>query len=126
MTLGTDFAGWSDVDPSLGYQSDSRALADAILRRLTTPRGGLPDFPGYGFDVSSLIGRALEPNSISQRVLEQVRAEEEVLDAALDIETSADGTGIILSLRVVSSDGPFTLTVPIEDLDASAIIPGDE
>ena len=123
MTLGTDFAGGLDLDPALSTQSDRRALADAIVRRLTTPRGGLPDHPQYGFDVSSLIGRTLERNRIAQRVLAQVRAEEEVQEAALNLTQSPDGTIITLELRVVDGAGPFPLAVSVSDLEVSAIIP---
>lgn len=121
--LGTDFAGGADLDPSLSLQSGERALGDAILRRLTTPRGGLPDYPEYGFDVSSLIGRTLTPNAIAQRVLEQVRAEEEVEDASLDISTSDDGTAVTLKIKVLSAEGPFELTLAIDEVGEVAIIP---
>jgi hypothetical protein len=32
-----------------------KALGDAIYRRMTTPRGSLPEDPGYGIDVRSFI-----------------------------------------------------------------------
>lgn len=126
MTLGSDFAGGTELDAALSLQSGQRALGDAIIRRLTTPRGGIPDFPAYGFDVGSLIGRTLTPNAIAQLVLEQVRAEEEVEEAALDVEQSDDGSTITLSIRVVAADGPFDLTLSIDDLGVTAIIPGEE
>ncbi len=121
--LGTDFAGGNDLDPSMSLQSGRRALGDAIVRRLTTPRGGLPDSPQYGFDVTSLIGRNIEPNLVAQRVLEQVRAEEEVEEAALDIEQSDDGSTLTLRIKVEDGEGAFELTVPVDELDATAIIP---
>ena len=123
MTLGSDFAGGADLDPALSEQTGRRALGDAIVRRLTTPRGGYPDFPSYGFDVATVIGRSLEPNVIAQRVLEQVRAEEEVEQAAMDVTVSADGTTVQLDIRVVDGAGPFELTISVDDLGVTAIIP---
>lgn len=122
--LGTDFAGSDDLDPALTMQTDRRALADAIIRRLTTARGGLPDYPQYGFDVSSLIGSVVTPNAVAQRVLEQVRAEEEVEEASCDVTQSTDGTTLTITIKVVSSVGPFDLTIDVNDLEFSAIIPG--
>lgn len=121
--LGTDFAGGTDLDPAMREQSGERALADAIVRRLTTPRGGLPDFPQYGFDVTTLIGRSLPSNQIAQLVLEQVRLEEEVLEASLDLVTSDDGSTITMNLKIESGDGPFDLTVSVSALEVTAIIP---
>jgi hypothetical protein len=124
--LGSDFGGGADLSASLSEQYGRLALADAIVRRLTTERGGLPDYPQYGFDVSSLIGTIIEPSSVAQRVLAQVRAEEEVSRASLDIETSADNSTINLKLQIVSGDGPFPLTISVSDLGVTAIIPGAE
>lgn len=126
MTLASDFGGGADLDPSLAERTGRRALGEQILRRLTTPRGGLPDYPQYGFDVASLIGRAIEPNAVAQRVLEQVRAEQEVEDASLDLETSASGDTITLNIKVVDGDGPFDLTISVDDLDVTAIIPNGD
>lgn len=122
--LGSDFGGGADLSASLAEQRGRPALADAIMRRLTTERGGLPDYPDYGFDISSLIGTIIEPSSVAQRVLAQVRAEQEVDRASLDIETSSDNTEITLKLKIVSGQGPWPLTIQVSDLGVTAIIPG--
>ena len=126
--LGTDFGGVNDLDAAWGSVDGRRALAESIARRLITPRGALPDFPDYGFDLVSCIGSAMTDSRIRQRVSEQVFLEEEIQNAsvsivrtnpygntALDITVSIDATGV----------PPFDLTLNVSALGVEAIIPKD-
>lgn len=107
--LGSDFAGVLDVTPTLAVATGPRALADAILRRLTTPRGGHFEDPLYGYDLRAQIGAATPVSVIQQRVLEQVLAEEEVADARVSV-TRSNGT-LRVVIDVIVASGPFRLTV---------------
>ena len=72
MTLGTDFSGGYDLDPTLSEASGNRALGDSIVRRLSTEAGALEDYPEYGEDLTQYIGRlAVEPSVIEAAVLAQ-------------------------------------------------------
>lgn len=94
----------------------------AIARRLSTPLGGLADWPGYGFDLRSVIGTSISDELIRQRVREQVLAEEEVEQAVVKVASRDDGL-MQIQIAIEDADGPFDLTVNISDLEVTAIIP---
>lgn len=120
--LGSDIAGVFDVDATLSLVTGRPALAQAILRRLTTTRGGLLGAPTYGYDLLALIGSTVPASVVEQRVLEQVLAEEEVEDARCTA-TFAGGT-LLVEIFVEDADGPFTLTLSATELKASAFLDG--
>lgn len=121
---GSDFSGVDDLDPAMREVSGRLALAQAYARRLNTPRGALPDWPEYGFDLVGAIGTAMTDDQIKQKLQEQAMLEEEVEDISTSIERTPEG-GAIVSVRLFDGDGPFEFTVNISDLDIKAIIPGD-
>jgi phage baseplate assembly protein W len=120
--LGSDIAGVFDVDATLSVATGRRALAQAILRRLTTPRGGLIDSPAYGYDVTALIGSAVPPSIVEQRVLEQVVAEQEVKDARCTVTFTRDT--LTVDIQVEEGDGPFSLTLTASELTIQAFLDG--
>jgi hypothetical protein len=120
--LGSDLAGVTSLDYALTTATGRLALAQAILRRLTTPLGGLVGTPTYGYDVLALIGSTVPEQVIEESVLEQVLFEEEVEDAscaAARIDSSLN-----LQINVIDSDGPFELTLTAEELTAAAFVDG--
>jgi hypothetical protein len=117
MTLGTDISMGVDLDPGMSEVGGRRALADAIVRRLSTPTGGLPEFPAYGLDLTSYIGRAYSPEQLEADVLDQVFQEEEVEDASVQLEY-INGT-ISIVIAIDDALGPFDLTISIDEVDVS-------
>lgn len=122
--LGTDIAGSTSLDYALSVVDGNTALAHRILRRLTTPRGGLFYAPDYGYNVADLIGSTVPPGVVEQRVVEQMLAEEEVEDA--DCEAVFATGELTLTMRVVVADGPFALVLTADDLTISALVDGVE
>lgn len=122
--LGSDIAGVTDLDAALSTVSGRVALAQRILRRLTTPRGGLVGSATYGYDLTALVGSTVPASVVEQRVLEQALLEEEVEDAQAET-ISVDSTGeMTVELRVVDADGPFELVLTASELTVSALIDG--
>jgi hypothetical protein len=120
MTLGSDISGVDDIDFALTLVDGRLALAQAILRRLTTPRGGLIGSPSYGYDLLRTIGAPVPASIVLQRVTEQVLAEEEVLDASVAVALS---NGVLqVNIDVEDDEGPFSLTVTGDGLTAAAMI----
>lgn len=109
MALASDIAGVLDVDWALSTVDGFVALAQQILRRLTTQLGSLEDDPTYGFDIRELIGSTLAQSVIEQRITEQVYAEEEVLRMALRVTQSGDSILIELGVQAISGTGLLTL-----------------
>lgn len=56
---GVDLSCVSDLTDSLAEVNAFAPLgiAEALIRRLTCPRGGLPDDPDYGYDLVALLNR---------------------------------------------------------------------
>lgn len=100
-------------------------IGQRIIRRLTTPRGGLAaigDDPGFGWDVRQLINAQLSPSSIvsyQAQIAAECMKDEEINAAAVTI--SGTGGNISVSIQLTSSAGPFTLTLPVQNLTAAQI-----
>ncbi len=120
MALGSDFSGVSDLDWALSTATGRTALAQAILRRLRTRPGELVTDTTYGFCVRDQIGTNPNITAVSQGVLDQVVAEEEVQDADVDV-TYSNGT-LTVKVYVVDSEGPFDLTLIATELTTEALI----
>lgn len=120
--LGSDIAGVFDLDTALSVVTGRTALAQQILRRLTTPRGGLPGTPTYGYDLESLIGANIIASVVEQRVEEQVLDEEEVRDASADVVFDARSSQLTVTINAVDSQGPFELVLSANELTFSAFI----
>ena len=120
MALGSDFSGVSDLDWALSTATGRTALAQAILRRLRTRPGELVTDTTYGFCVRDQIGTNPNITAVSQGVLDQVVAEEEVQDADVDV-TYSNGT-LTVKVYVVDSEGPFDLTLTATELTTEALI----
>ena len=58
VDYGTDLDCLDDIAENGGEVDGVMCLAQACVRRLITPRGGLIDDPNYGFDVRSIIDQA--------------------------------------------------------------------
>lgn len=126
--LGSDIAGVTSIDYALTTVSGRQALAEAILRRLFTPRGGLWYAPSYGYSIVGLIGSSVPPSIVEQQVLEQVLAEEEVEDASCTVTyTDANGgRSLAIAINVVDADGPFDLVLTASELTYQALLDGTE
>ena len=121
---GTDLSGITSLDWTLSTVGGLRALAHAILRRLTTPRGGLFYAPTYGYNVAELIGSTVPASVVEQHVLEQVLAEEEVEDARCTVALT--GTTLRIEIHVVAADGPFDLVLTQDELTLEAFFNGEQ
>ena len=119
--LGSDFSGVSDLDWALSTATGRTALAQAILRRLRTRPGELVTDTTYGFCVRDQIGTTPNVVAVSQGVLDQVVAEEEVQDADVDTTYSNNNT-LHVKIYVVDSAGPFELTLTATELTTEALI----
>ena len=100
-------------------------VAQRIIRRLTTPRGSLAsvgDDPNFGWDIRQLINAKLSPSSISQyqALIQGECLKDEQVSAATVTISGTDGN-ISVSVSLTSAVGPFSLTLPVQDLTAAQI-----
>lgn len=101
-----------DIDPFFSLVDGYTALAQALARRITTPRGGLIDDPEYGHDVREFLNEVSpSPSAVAIAVRNEWLRDERVLDARVQA-TFEDETLSIVG-RIETGDGPFTLTLAI-------------
>lgn len=98
-------------------------IGQRLARRLTTPRGGLAAFGGpadFGWDVRQYI---LAKMTTATRTTAQAQIEnectkdEQVLSAEVDV--SVVGGVVKITVKGISSAGPFTLTGNVQQFTAA-------
>lgn len=113
--FGVDLAGVLDVGSTLVVTSGRRALAEAIVRRLTTPRGSLFYDFDYGFDLRQFLSApAPQPGFLEMQVRTEVEKEERV--ESVEVETSFNSETLTVRLTVTDGGGPFKLTIAVSAL----------
>lgn len=122
-TYGLDVSASPDLDPMLRLQGGPRVLAEAIVRRLSTPRGGLWYAPDYGFDVRELLGEGFTPAALfrAQSSIEaEVEKDARVQSARVTLTTPAPDK-LRISIRIVAADAPFDLVVGVDALNVELL-----
>lgn len=123
-----DVAG--DIDPTFRSLTSQQAgdlvsrkiLANAIVRTLDTPPGSSPDAPGRGYDLQSLLLRALtrdELDSEGALMEAQIALDERVQSVSVSVEQDRTASGVraIITVDVVPDLlGPFKFTVRASEL----------
>ncbi len=119
LGYGSDVRCSSDLDERAeevgGFST--LALAEALVRRLDTPRGSLPDDPDYGLDVKGYCNRATtaaELLALAGQIRTELQKDDRVDLAAVMVAPSASGGTLAIQIRIVPVDprlGPFALTL---------------
>lgn len=123
---GNDVSTFPDLDPTFTLLDSRRIVAEAVARRLTTPRGSLVDNPLYGFDVRTLLHASASPAqraSWEQQIEAQAIADERVQAAQVSLVKQDRGWRV--GVRLVTADGPFRLVVSVNDVRAALLLDED-
>lgn len=97
-------------------------LAQALVRRLTTPRGRLIDDANYGFDLRSYLDDDLGVGDLA-RVRAGIDAEclkDERVSAASSTVQMAGGV-MIIAIVITDGDGPFNLVLSVSQVTTSIL-----
>lgn len=95
------------------------ALAEAIVRRLTCPRGAIPDSPDYGLDLRGYCNRGsstAELRALAGRVRSEVLKDDRVDQLTVTVRPSVDASELTVELVVTPVDrrlGGFSLTLAV-------------
>lgn len=120
--FGSAWSCVSDMTIPAIVVSGNRVVAEAIARRLQTPRGGLLDDPTYGFDVTDFVNDDLTAGDFA-RLNAGIQAEclkdQRVLTT--DVSTSLVVGVLIVTIVVGTAAGPFTLVLAISDVTATLL-----
>lgn len=121
--FGLDLAASFDLDPGMQEAKTPRQiLAQAIVRRLITPRGFVIDDPLYGYDVRSFLS---DDRSQKQLRLMKSQVEQELLKDERILQAIATVTFFQTTLNIViqitDADGPFPLILNVDAVTVTAI-----
>lgn len=122
---GTDISCESDLDPLMTEidGGTTLALAQAIVRRLDTPRGSLPDDGNYGIDVRGFLNRGTSAADVRQmagEIRNEVLKDDRVDTLTVTVRPNSVGSEITIELAVQPVDaaiGGFALTLAASDAD---------
>jgi phage baseplate assembly protein W len=99
-------------------------VAQAIFRRLTTPKGSLyggEDEANYGLDLVGILGSAATPNqaaAVPGQVEAEVLKDERVDSCTVTVTSITNGPVVAwtVTIAAVTGDGPFTLVLGVSDV----------
>lgn len=121
--LGVDIDVLTDLPPGFTLATGVKNLANALLRRLSTPERFLADAfgddPDYGWDCRRLLNRALSDEAIRGELAQaerQATQDDRVQTATARYEISGalPEQTVTLELDVTTAEGPFRLVVAID------------
>lgn len=122
--LGTDIYCVDDIDPSFAVVDGARALAQAIARRLATPRGGLFYDTEYGFDLTAFLNADIDDRAafqIAVGVENEALKDERVRECRATVAYDAQTEVMRVVLAGVSSSGPFQLILGVSDVSVEVL-----
>lgn len=120
LGYGVDLSCSSDIT-ELADEVDAfsvTGIIQATVRRLTTPRGSLPDDPDYGLDVRGYLNRGTSTTdllSMAGEIRNEVTKDDRVARASITV-ASPSLDRLSISVLVTPADpalGPFTLTLAV-------------
>jgi phage baseplate assembly protein W len=115
VDFGTDLSCTDDLDPAMAEVSGITLLAQAIYRRLTTPRGALWEDPDYGFDVRELLSSTMTPAQIASipgQVRTEVQKDERIQSADVRVMRTT-ALELEIGITCVTELGPFSLVLSV-------------
>lgn len=114
--FGSDISCIADIDASFAVVTGPTALAQAIARRLTTPRGALPYAPDYGTDVRLWLNDSFttaQAGALQAAIEQEVEQDERVLSASAFASYDSTAQALAVSLQLDTAEGPFGLVLSI-------------
>lgn len=119
---GLDLSCVDDLTPGMVEVTGRIVLAQAIARRLMTPRGYLCDDPTYGYDVTQRVNDDMSARDLAMlyaNVRNECLKDERVMDAAV---TGTLSSGVLLlTITLTDGDGPFALVLGVTNVDVTIL-----
>jgi len=117
IDFGVDLICATDLDPGFRELAadDPRLVAEACLRRLQTPRGGLIDDPDYGYDVREILRTPMTRDQLAAvpaRIRAELAKDDRILSLDVDVQQLST-EAVRLVIHAETDVGPFDLTGPI-------------
>jgi hypothetical protein len=127
--FGTDIGALDDIDANLTTVDDRTAFVQALVRRITTPRGALWYAQDYGYDVTAAINTATDPAVIEANAEAELLRDERVDDAEVSLtvteptgDTTTGGKTWSLDLRITAGDEPYAFTLAVDAVTGALLL----
>lgn len=110
-----------DIDPDMVERrgDDPLVLAEAMVRRLDTPRGALPDDRNYGYDVRGHLNRGTtrtEVRAMNAGVHGELIKDDRLRAVRVEVAPAPDGSEIAIAIQATPADpalAPFELVLAV-------------
>jgi hypothetical protein len=112
LDFGVDLSCVSDLQPHMGVVSGRRLVAEAIARRLQTPKGALLDDPNYGYDLVGQLDNDVQQGDlgrISSAVTTECLKDQRVFSASTTVSFALEE--LLVTISLVTNLGPFSLVL---------------
>ena len=116
---GSDVSCDTDVDPNVLELpgTSTLVLGQAIMRRLDTPRGSLPDDPDYGISLRSMLSTgttAADVRRMAGQIHNEIRKDDRIDTLRVTVVPTPTGDELDITLVVTPVDaGPFTMVLTV-------------
>ncbi len=121
---GSDIHCIDDIDPSFSVVTGRLAVAQALARRLGTPRGGLFYDPEYGFDLRQFANAGFN-QALSFQISAGIEAEcvkdERVRSASASVTYDAQTERLTTAVDGISDAGPFRLVLSVSSVTVEVL-----
>lgn len=118
-TYGSDFKGIEDIDALWSFETDeTKALQQALARRLICPPGALFYSPTYGFDIRAFISDVVDPDTAARDIDAEVRKDERVANSSTVVTSLGNGV-VTIAVTVTPANpalSPFSFTLSVNDV----------
>ena len=121
--FGSDISCVTDISPDGRVVTGNRVVAEAIARRLSTPRGRLIDDPNYGFDLGGYIHddmSSADLASLQNGAGAECLKDERVI--AADVLATLSAIGLLtVTVSLTTGLGPFRLVLSVSATSFSVL-----
>jgi phage baseplate assembly protein W len=122
--FGRDLATvWTETGPDLdsGFTEATgiNVLAQSLVRRLSTPHGSVVGCPNDCTDLRTLLGAGItnsDAQAVQSAAQTEVQRDARVLQSAVTAQYNTATKAIVLSIRIVTAAGPFTMTLAVSSV----------
>lgn len=124
MPYGSDISAVSDINPSMVLRSGPQVLADAIGRRLITPRGGLFYDPDYGLDVRAWLNESITESSgveLGSAIAAECEKDERIESARATVDFNLLEGRIRIAVELTTAEGPYRLVLSVSDVSVDIL-----
>lgn len=118
-SVGVDILCATDLDPQLSLVGGFRLLAQDLLNRLSTPRGGLFYDESYGYDLRDELNTDIGPDDaarIAALVVSQCMMDDRVADISADVLFLPLESRLKLTLTGETEAGPFWFVLSVDEV----------